>query len=65
MRVQTSVKEHHLLKDQCERIRGRKERTFLRYGARRISRRGKRRFGRTSFWCHRGIGKNELDDKQR
>jgi hypothetical protein len=65
MRVQTSVDEHHLLKDQYERIRGRKERTLLRYGVRKISRRGKRRFGRTSFWCHRGKGKNEQDDRQR
>jgi hypothetical protein len=65
LRVQTSVNERHLLKDDCERIKSMNERTLLRGGVRGISMRGMRRVGRTSFWCHRGRRKNEHDDMQR
>jgi CRISPR/Cas system-associated endoribonuclease Cas2 len=54
LRVQTSVYERHLLKDQCERIRNNNERTGLRAGVKGISMRGRRRVGQTSFWSHRG-----------
>jgi hypothetical protein len=49
--------KRHLLKDQCERITGRDERTMLRVGVRGMNMSGRRRVGRTSFWCHHGITK--------
>jgi hypothetical protein len=50
LRVKTGVNERHLLKDHCERIWGRKERTLLRVGVRGISTRGRRRVPRTGFF---------------
>jgi hypothetical protein len=54
LRVHASVNERHLLKEQGERIMSKSEGSLMRVGVKGISMRGRRRVGRTSFWCHRG-----------
>jgi hypothetical protein len=52
LRVQTSVNERHLLKDERESIRGMIESALLRAEVRGSRRRNRRRVGRASFRRH-------------
>jgi hypothetical protein len=60
LRVQASVYERHLLKNQRVRIMGWGERALLRAGVGGISRRDKWTDGGTSFWCRCGRRKKNI-----
>jgi hypothetical protein len=68
LRVQTSVNERHLLKDERESIRGMIESALLRAVIRGSMRRNKRRVGRARFRRHFDRGrkrKSRIKNRQR
>jgi hypothetical protein len=68
LRVEASVNERHLLRDQRESIRGGIESALLRASVRGITRRNKRRVGRASFRRHFDRGrkrKSKIKKRQR
>jgi hypothetical protein len=65
LRVHAGVDERHLLHDECEGIKGRNDRALLRAGVRGNKMRNMWKVGIVSFWCHRGRGKEKLNNRQR
>jgi hypothetical protein len=68
LRVHASVNERHLLKDECESIRGAIDSALMRAEVRGSKRRNMRRVGRASFRRHLDRGqkrKSKIKNRQR